>query len=356
MRRRLAQAGALAMGLSLVLGACSSGGTGGGDGGDGGSGGETTTLTFATFGGAYEEAQRAAWLDAFTAETGIEVVFDAYDFSKLQTMVEAGDVIWDVVDTSGENGLESTSEWLEPIDCTVVTTCDTPAAGLVNTEWRVAQNTSAMVFAYNTEKAGGEPQNWADFFDTEKFPGKRGFPAWVSGGTIEAALLADGVAADQLYPLDVDRALAKLDTIKDDIIWWESGTQSEELLTSGETVFSLVFSPRAYQLNVVNGAPVQAQWHNVLTIGNYTVIPKGTKNLAAAQQLVAWISDPANNANISLHYPVGPGTEGSTVDVPAEIEPWLPTEHLDTAVTMDDAYWDESFGDVNATFQDWLQQ
>ncbi|MGI5126834.1 extracellular solute-binding protein [Pseudonocardia sp. CA-107938] len=342
--RRAALAIALVAGTSILTACGTSAGSSGGSG---------VTLTFATFGGAYEQAQRKAWLDEFTAQTGITVVTDAADYGKLKTMVQSGDVSWDVVDVQGDYGLEAQSPMLEEIDCTVVTSCATPAPGLTNTKWRVAENTSAMVFGYNTAKTTGAPTGWADFFDTWKFPGKRAFPQWVSGGAIEAALLADGVPAAQLYPLDIERALRKLDTIKSDIVWWETGTQSEELLASGETVFSLTFSPRLYNLAVVTKKPVAAQWNQQITFGNYLVIPKGTRHEAEANKLIAFMTDKSRNGALGTVYPQGPGTAGATANPPAAIADWLPTAHLSTAVNLDDAYWDSAYADADAKFQAW---
>ncbi len=34
----------------------------------------------------------------------------------------------------------------------------------------------------------------------------------------------------------VDRAFAKLDTIKDSVVWWEAGAQPPQLLADGEVV------------------------------------------------------------------------------------------------------------------------
>lgn len=343
-KRRLAVAITTAGAVLLTVTACGSDESG------------ATTLTFATFGGAYEDAQRSAWLDEFTEETGIEVTTDAYDFAKLQAMVESGDVYWDAVDVSADAGLEGTSELLEPIDCSVVSTCDTPASGLINSDWRVATSTSGMLVGYNTDAVDGEPATWADFFDTETFPGKRGMPPWASGGALEAALLADGVAPDEIYPLDVDRALAKLDTIKNDIIWWESATQSTELLASGETAFSLTFAARVYSVAVEEQEPVAPVWDSLIAIGNYVAVPKGTENKDAAMQFAAFITEKENNAKISEYYPVGPGTEGATADVPAEIEEWLPSSHLENALPQDDNYWDKNYASVDEQFQAWLQQ
>ena len=56
--------------------------------------------------------------------------------------------------------------------------------------------TYGVVLAYNTEKdpAGQVPAGWSDYFDTTKFPGKRGMWDYSEGGIFEVALMADGVA------------------------------------------------------------------------------------------------------------------------------------------------------------------
>lgn len=61
---------------------------------------------------------------------------------------------------------------------------------------------------------------------------------------LEAALLADGVPMDELYPLDLDRAFAKLDTIKDDIVWWTKGAEPSQMLSTGEADYALAWSGR----------------------------------------------------------------------------------------------------------------
>lgn len=91
----------------------------------------------------------------------------------------------------------------------------------------------SFVLGYNEGKLGAnKPQDWSALFDTKTFPGKRALYKWPSPGVLELALLADGVPADKLYPLDLDRAFKKLDTIKKDIVWWGGGAQSQQLLAS----------------------------------------------------------------------------------------------------------------------------
>ena len=59
-----------------------------------------------------------------------------------------------------------------------------------------------IIMAYRTDVYKKEtPTGWADFWDTAKYPGKRSMDANLGDGSVlEAALLADGVAIDKLYP------------------------------------------------------------------------------------------------------------------------------------------------------------
>jgi putative spermidine/putrescine transport system substrate-binding protein len=334
---------------ALLVGACGGAANGAADG--------SVTLTFATYGGPYEAAQKQAWIDGFqAANPGIKVlVTGPVDYGKIKAMTEAGNVGWDVVDVNGDYGMESQSKYLTPIDCARVTACATPLRGLTNTRWRIAENTSAFTLAYNTDKVSGTPKNWADFFDTAKFPGKRALPKSVGSGALEAALLADGVPADQLYPLDVDRALKKLDTIKKDIVWWETGTQSEQLVSSGEVVMGGIWSPRAYNLAVTSKKPVAIQWNQQMVFGSYLVVPKGGRHTAEAMKLIDWITSPKRNGAISAYYPVGPGTADAKAAADSPLVSWLPSSHLQGSVAQNDAWWDKNLDEVGDGFQTWLQ-
>lgn len=95
----------------------------------------------------------------------------------------------------------------------------------------VASDVFSTVLAYDKSKfPDGAPTKLADFFDQQKFPGKR---AMRKGAKVnlEMALMADGVAPGDVYamldtPEGLDRAFAKLDTIKKDVVWWESSARS----------------------------------------------------------------------------------------------------------------------------------
>jgi hypothetical protein len=83
------------------------------------------------------------------------------------------------------------------------------------------------------------PTAWQGFFDPVTFPGPRALPR-SPVGVLEAALLADGVSAATLYPLDVPRALALCRRIAP---WVVHLTSCEDdvvrRLKTGEVVYAL---------------------------------------------------------------------------------------------------------------------
>jgi len=131
-------------------------------------------LTFASFGGVYQDAQRKAWLDPYSAATGVEFTNDENSSNAtIKAQVEAGQVTWDVVDVGNDFGLDANKDLLEPLDYTLIPR-DEVLDGFAG-DYRVADITYGVVLGYNTDKTAGKvPAGWADFFDLQKFPGKRG--------------------------------------------------------------------------------------------------------------------------------------------------------------------------------------
>lgn len=316
---------------------------------------EPVTITFVSYGGAYQDAQTKAWVDPYMqSHPWVTIVQEeGTDYAKLQAMVEANDVTWDVVDVGNDFGLDRNADILEPIDCTIVP-CDEMLPGLAGT-YRVADIIYGVVFAYRTDlyPEGTEPKGWADFFDTAAFPGKRGVYNFVSGGVLEGALVADGADPKALYPLDVERALAKIDTIWDDIIWWDTGAQSAQLLADGEVVMGMSWNGRIYNIQQ-EGAPVKIQWNQHIQTSDYLVIPKGTRHLAEAMDLVAYMTSADYNAQPSYYIAYAPTNKNALDKVdPAKRED-LPTTYLDVSMAFDDTWWDQNFTTVNDRFLEWF--
>jgi putative spermidine/putrescine transport system substrate-binding protein len=163
-------------------------------------------------------------------------------------MVGAGNVSWDLADVENDFGLEATAGLLEPIDCDVVPCGDLQPDLLRTTGYRVPVMQLALAVAYRSDAGGGAaPASWADFFYTASFPGTRTVRRSGTGsGIIEGALIADGVEPADLYPLDVGRALAKLETIIDDIVWWMDGQACAQMLADGEAVMGLCYNGRVF--------------------------------------------------------------------------------------------------------------
>src|SRR5580704_6265028 len=191
-------------------------------------------VTFVSQGGAYQKAQTVGILDPAAKKLDITVNQDSIPdaWPAIKTQVASGKPTWDVVDVptgyclrGGEQGL------IEKLDFAKL-----PNAAAMpenyRTPYSVAYEFYSSVLAYSQTRypAGATPDSWADFWDVKKFPGRRALRNHPLA-TLEAALMADGVAPDQLYPLDVDRAFKKLEEIKPYItVWWTSGAQSAQLL------------------------------------------------------------------------------------------------------------------------------
>jgi putative spermidine/putrescine transport system substrate-binding protein len=318
---------------------------------------EGTTLTFASFGGVYQEAQREGWLKPYTALTGVQ--FQESEESSnatIKAQVESNNVEWDVVDVGNDFGLDGNADLLEPLDYSLIKQ-DEILPGFATT-YRVGDITYGVVLAYNTDKTAGKvPEGWADFFDTAKIPGKRGLWKYSTGGVLEFALMADGVKPADLYTpkLDVDRAIKKLDTIKDDIVWWGSGAESQELIGSGEVAMSMIWNGRGYSAKHTDNKPVEMQWNQQILTADYFVVPKGTPNKQAAMEFIAWATCANNNAAVSDKIPYGPTNKNSKAN-PAVVQDLAVTNVDENTAYFNDAYLIDNFDAIDAPFQAWLTQ
>jgi putative spermidine/putrescine transport system substrate-binding protein len=316
-----------------------------------------TTLTISSYGGAYQEAQRKGWFEPYAAATGIEII-ESEDSANatIKSQVESGQVTWDVVDVGNDFGLDGNADLLEALDYSLIPQ-DQILPGFAST-YRVAAITYGIVMAYRSDQAawnGATPQSWADFFDLQKFPGKRGLYDYSTGGVLELALLADGVAPADLYPLDVPRALAKLDTIKDSIVWWSSGAKSQEQIGSGEVVMSQMWNGRSWSAKNVDNKPVEIQWNQQLLVADYWVVPKGTPNKDQAMQFVAWASCANNNAAVSNYIPYGPPNKFAEPNPDMKAD--LAVSNInDTTATMNDEWLIANTATLDEQFNAWKTQ
>jgi putative spermidine/putrescine transport system substrate-binding protein len=329
------------------------------------------SVTVVSYGGSYTASQIEAYHKPFTAKTGITVNSADYNggVAEIKAQVEAGNVTWDVVDLELQD-LERAcqSGYLEPVDVATITPAPdgTPATKdylpHALSECGVGNIAYANVIAYNETKfPGAKPQTLADFFDVQKFPGKRGLQKRGAAVSLEWALMADGVPADQVYkvlatPAGVDRAFAKLDTIKKDVIWYETGAQAPQLLADGQVAMTSGFNGRIYTAIHDNHQPFVIIWdHQIWNINLWGVI-KGTKHLDAARAYVKFATESQNIANQTKYIAYGPLRRSSLALVSDEIRPWLPTydKNLTTALQYDADFWADHADELDQRFNAWL--
>jgi putative spermidine/putrescine transport system substrate-binding protein len=311
------------------------------------------TLSFVSFGGVYQEAQKKAWLDPYTAATGVQFVTDENSSNAtIKSQVEAGQVTWDVVDVGNDFGLDANKDLLEPLDYTLIPKDEVnPALGAG--DYRVPDITYGVVLGYNTDKTAGKtPEGWADYFDTTKFPGKRGAWDYSEGGMFEFALMADGVGPKDLYPLDLPRATKKLDTIKDQLVFWTSGAQSQELIGSGEVAMTMIWNGRAWSAKNIDKKPVEIQWNQQIVTADYLVVPKGSPNKDAAMKFIAYALCADNNAKPSQYIPYGPTNINSKPD-PSKVPDLSVSNASDKSAYFNDKYLIDNYSTIDAAWQAW---
>ncbi|MGR3449936.1 MAG: ABC transporter substrate-binding protein [Paracoccus sp. (in: a-proteobacteria)] len=333
-------------------------------------------VNIVSWGGAYERSQVEAYNKPFTEETGIKVNMIAADdpATPLNAQVEAGNVTGDVFDIEVSSAIRLCDEGaLVEIDpATLPPAPDgTPAVddfveGALQ-DCAVANIVWGTVIAYNTEKFEGDaPTTAADFFDTEAYPGKRGLPKNPKR-TLYLALIADGVPADEVYDVlstdeGVDRAFAKLDTIKDNVVWWEAGAQPVQLLADGEVSMTTVYNGRVFDAMVAENQPFEVIWDGQYMDMDMFVIPKDAPNPEAAMEYLKFATDTQRLADQAKYIAYGPARKSSTTmvgmyeDGKTEMAPHMPTAeaNMQNAVLDDPEFWADHDAELTERFNSWL--
>jgi putative spermidine/putrescine transport system substrate-binding protein len=316
------------------------------------------TLTVADPGGPYGPAFRKAFYAPFEQATGVKVINIAHDstpVAQVRAMVDAKSHLWDVVDLSPFQTalLAQLGDYLEPVGLTKADAPGMLPAGM--TPVSAGVDVFATVIAYRTDAFPKDgPQSWADFWDVKKFTGRRSLRR--NPQVLEAALMADGVPLDKLYPLDIERGFRSLDRIRDHIaVWWSNGAQSTQLLQSGEVDMIWIWNGRA-QAAMDGGAPAKIVWNQGLYELDVWAIPKGCPRLELAQKFVRFASDPVRQAVVSEGMAYGPANLDAFNSIPAERAERLPTykPHLAQMQPMDDAWWAAHYSGLVDRFNAWV--
>lgn len=261
-------------------------------------------VTVASWGGTYQEALRKAFYTPATQATGITIKdVTLKGIADVRLQVKANAVVWDIAELFGGGCEQARREDLsEPLDYSVIKTDGIPPQ-LVNSHW-IAINSYSTVMAWNTERVKKPPQNWAEFFDPKKVPGTRSISP--QSVTVEIALLADGVAPDKLYPLDLDRAFKKLAEFKPNVTtFWMTGAASSQLAMSGEVDMLTMWTSRAGAVKA-EGGKIDYTYNGGLLSIQCLMVPKGAKNKANAMKVINAMLTPDIQANLPQYVSYSP--------------------------------------------------
>lgn len=272
-------------------------------------------VVVATTGGAYDKALKEVWFEPFTKSTGIKVstvtATDSEQRTRAQAMASAGRVTWDIINNvdiiaeSAQNRsfIRDLGTFCKPFEARkdlLEKSCN--SAGV-----RISFN--ATLLAFNAERfKDGQPRSWADFWNTARFAGPRALPSFNDPWRIlAAALLADGVPADKLFPLDIDRALKKLDEIKPQIqLWWRTGDQSQQGFRNAEYVMGMIWGTRASALRA-EGQPVATSYDGAFLLADTMQVLRDGPNAAGAEALLKfYLDNPAVQARLAERLNVTP--------------------------------------------------
>ena len=310
---------------------------------------QSTELYINSWGGPWLEAAQANLFDPFTAATGIQIhTVSPVSFAKLAQQVATGVYEFDVTTLGGAELVRANQAGL------LETIAEPYPGGLF--ENGAASHAFATMLAWRTDKGWAEtPQSWADFWDVERFPGSRclqRYPARV----LPLALLADGVAMADLYPLDIDRAFAKLDQIKDHIrVWWTAGSQSTQVLRDGEVDMIGIWHGRYYEA-LDAGAPVAGTWNQAEIDRAYWVVAKETPNMEAAKMFVEFATSAEPLAGFAIQGNYGALNPASTAFIPEAAQTRMPTSPVNYPQTFeqDMVNWGGDIEEVSMRFDEWL--
>ncbi|SEQ18770.1 putative spermidine/putrescine transport system substrate-binding protein [Faunimonas pinastri] len=318
---------------------------------------EASEIVLCNWGGAAVDAFQKAFGEPFTRKSGTKVTVDGAgpSTSAIRAMVEANAVTWDATDGGMTDAVTlSKGGYVQPIDYKIVDR--TKVGPGMSAEFGIGNYVFSNVLTYDSAKTKGvAPAGWADFFDTEKFPGKRTMCKWVQG-QLEAVLLADGVPPEKIYPLDVDRAFKKLKPLLPNLIFWDAGAQSQQLFRDGEVVMGNIWHTRASLLRKETQERLTWTWaQNLLFVSAWSV-PKNNPAGAKVFDFINSSLDPEGQITLLRLMGNGPTNPKALEMLTAEdrkISPSTP-ENATTQFKVDPAYYAENEADLQNRYLDFI--
>ena len=340
------------------------------------------SMTVVSWGGAYQQSQVNAYQKPYIAATGISITNDESSntaVAKLRAMSEAGNITWDLVDVVASDAIRLCDEGLaREIDHDKLlkpAPDGTPASkdfgDLIVSQCFIPQIVYSTTWGYRTdvkEWHGKTPSDICDVFDLKTFPGKRAMEKRPINN-MEWALLCSGVPKDKIYdvlatPEGQAKAFKKLDTIKDQVVWWSAGAETPQLLADGEVVMGSTYNGRLFNLIAVEKQPVAMLWDaQVFDIDGW-IIPTGIpkSHLNRVEHFVRFATDTQRLADQAQWISYGPARKssaplvGKSAELGIDMAPYMPTAPKNAKNTFlyNYSWWADYRDDLDAKFQAWL--
>jgi putative spermidine/putrescine transport system substrate-binding protein len=336
-------------------------------------------MTIVSWGGAYQNSQLKAYVEPYVEmHPEVTVVWDESSneaVAKLRAMNEADNITWDLVDVVAADAIRLCDEGLameyDPDELLAEGDDGSSASDdfgdLIVSDCYIPQIVYSTTFGYRTDmvpEGVDAPSSICDVFDLETYPGKRALEKRPINN-MEWALLCDGVAKDEVYDVlatgeGQDQALAKLDTIKDSVVWWSAGADTPQLLADGEIFMGSTYNGRLYSVIEEQGQPVGMMWDAQVFDLDGWIIPAGLPDdkLARVKDFVKFATDTQRLADQAKYISYGPARASSAPKVPEDMKQHMPTDPANSANTFlyNYTFWADYRDDIDAKFQAWLAQ
>jgi putative spermidine/putrescine transport system substrate-binding protein len=316
-------------------------------------------LTVVSFGGANKAAQVKAFYAPWEAAGNGKIIAGEYngEMAKVKAMVDTKSVDWDLVEVeSPELSRGCDEDMFETLDPKMFGNGSDYVKGAIQT-CGVGFFVWSTVLAYNADKLKTAPTSWADFWDTKKFPGKRGLRKGAKY-TLEFALMADGVAPKDVYKVlaskdGQNRAFKKLDELKPNIQWWEAGAQPPQYLASGDVVMSSAYNGRIAA--VQKDSNLKVVWNGGIYDFDAWAIPKGAKHIEEAKKFIAYSVSPEQQKIYSSNIAYGHANSQAVALLDKGILKDMPTtpENIANQVQIDVSFWADNGEQLEQRFNAW---
>ncbi len=314
------------------------------------------TITVCSYGGTYNKGLEETMGKPFTEATGINVIFTTFpSYAQMAAQVKSGNIEWDIVECESRMYARGVKKGIfEQLDLSGINTDEFIKGS--TTDYGVGLIYYSYTIAYNTDKwpAGKGPKSMKDLWDVKKFPGPRSMKL-TAVSNLEAALLADGVPRDKIYPIDVDRALKKMDELKPNIrVFWKTGGQSQQVMREKEADIAFVPGGRMMQL-ADQGVPVTWEWNDQVIVLDYWTILKGSKKKEAANKFIAFASNAKRQAAFAEWTNYGPANKKAYDYIRKEKAVLMPTypENFEKGLVVNAEWYAEHEKDVEQKWEAW---